>query len=974
MLPLVIFTLLGLIIGATAIYGDSGWLIGAALGFLITKVVQMASKVSALERDIKVLYQLQQSTKKETAAKAEPTAVIQPQTRVSSDGTSTDDNAPTPLSESAVSAPIAAAIDESFELPDIDTVDIDRVDIDRVDIDTSAQTAAPASIAQANKNTSNNSSWVEAQAQQAAPKESYPIDKAIDFVRRFFTEGNPIVRVGMVVMFFGLSFLVKYAASEGMFPIELRMATVALVAIALIGLGWKTRMRAGGFGLVLQGGGVAALYLTIFAAAKLYSLMPTAAAFGLMLVVVLLGVALAVLQNAQVLALMATAGGFLAPILTSDGSGNHVALFSFYLLLNIGILVIAWFKTWRMLNWVGFVFTFVITSVWGVLKYEPHLYASTQPFLLAFFALYLIVSILFSLKQPPNLKGLVDGSLVFGLPIVGFGLQTSLLKHTEYGLAISAILLAALYILLARGLWAKYKHTHRVLIESFIALSLSFATLAIPLALDAQWTSATWALEGLGLIWVGLRQQRMLPRAAGYLLYMAAACSLLIKGINTGATPIISGDFIGMLLLSVSALMIAYLLERFATHATRIEKTPSYVVLMIGWCWWLVAGFNELNTHISGDYLFAGAILFFVASSLLMQWASIKLNWAALGTSGFWLLPLVGLWAARTAGEAMFIGYEFRPFAYWGGIALLAFAVVQYRFLWRQRNHTKAALVSAYHVITAWFLWSLVGMELNGWQEQMHWSETTDSMVWFAFLTLPVAALLWFTQKSHWPFGQYADYKNLIPAPLLLLSAVWFLKASYSAGATGQLYVPVLNPLDLAQAALVLLYAYCIKCNFVGLAKLTRQTSLGALGLIGFAWINIVLLRALHHYDGVAYAPDALWDSPTVQMALSILWAVCALVIMHISRRIQLRELWMVGAALLALIVLKLFTKDLSNSGTLAGIVSFLVVSCLMILIGYLSPIPAKTTTKGEGDINDADTDSIADATDKKIHQEESPQ
>src|SRR5690606_26707123 len=177
-------------------------------------------------------------------------------------------------------------------------------------------------------------------------------------------------------------------------PIELRLAVIASVAIALILFGWKTRERSGGYGLVLQGGGIAALYLTIFAASKFYSLMPLLLAFGLMFLVVMLGAALALLQNAQVLALMATAGGFLAPILTSDGSGNHIGLFSFYLLLNLGLLAISWFKAWRLLNWVGFVFTFVITAVWGVLSYRPEFYASTQPFLAAFFALYLIVSIL----------------------------------------------------------------------------------------------------------------------------------------------------------------------------------------------------------------------------------------------------------------------------------------------------------------------------------------------------------------------------------------------------------------------------------------------------------------------------------------------------------------------------------------------------------------------------------------------------
>src|SRR5690606_10254942 len=143
-------------------------------------------------------------------------------------------------------------------------------------------------------------------AAQPRAYEPGPADKLFAAIGRFFTEGNPIVRVGMVVMFFGMSFLVKYAASEGFIPLELRLAAVAAIALALVILGWKTRERAGGYGLVLQGGGIAALYLTIFAALKLYSLLPPGVSLALMLVLVMLGATLAILQNAQVLALIAT--------------------------------------------------------------------------------------------------------------------------------------------------------------------------------------------------------------------------------------------------------------------------------------------------------------------------------------------------------------------------------------------------------------------------------------------------------------------------------------------------------------------------------------------------------------------------------------------------------------------------------------------------------------------------------------------
>jgi hypothetical protein len=117
-----------------------------------------------------------------------------------------------------------------------------------------------------------------------------------------------------------------------------------------------------------------------------------------------------------------------------------------------------------------------------------------------------------------------------------------------------------------------------------------------------------------------------------------------------------------------------------------------------------------------------------------------------------------------------------------------------------------------------------------------------------------------------------------------------------------------------------------------------------------YSWkrINTVLLRAIHQYTGVAYEADILWNSVVVQMALSILWTICALVVMNFSRRMQERKLWILGACLLGLVVLKLALKDLHGAGTLAGIISFMAVGALMLLIGYLSPIPAKAKSAKE--------------------------
>ena len=793
-----------------------------------------------------------------------------------------------------------------------------------------------------------------------APREPDLGDKLIAAVRRFFTEGNPIVNIGMVIMFFGVSFLVKYAASQGLFPIELRLTGVILGAIALLVFGWKTRQRAGSYGLVLQGGGIAVIYLTLFAAAKIYGLLPSGIAFGLLFCVVVLGVLLALLQNTQTLAILATAGGFLAPILTSTGEGSHVGLFSFYLILNLGILAIALYKAWRLLNWVGFMFTFVITALWGVLKYEPVFYASTQPFLIAFFALYLAVSILFSFRQPTNLKGMVDGSLVFGLPLVAFGLQTALLKHTDYGLAISAIALAVIYLALAGLLSRRYLHSHRVLIESFLALGASFATLAVPLALDASWTSVTWALEATGLVWVGLRQGRLRPRVVGYLLHCAAAFSLVIfDGLNTGLTPIITGDFICLVLLAITSFMIAYLLHLFRGHLRSFEQVVATIALCLGIIWWFVATINELNAHIMGQHLFAATIAFAALSAISLILFSKKLSWQALGKSVFALLPFMAL--------LFFVVYvvnenDAHPTQGFSFLAIVFFLAVQYIFLFDQEKIIQtpnSILLNIWQVVTAWVIFGLIFWEISWQQAHLNLHGVAGLMIWFIALMVPVVALIGATRKKVWPFATYQqEFKNWIPAPLFALSVIWFV-AVCNKNPDNPQYIPLFNLLDLAQFAVVLVFAYAAKYHFMdAVGFISTRVRVGFLGVMLFVWLNVVVLRAVSHYQHIPYYFDNLWDAAQVQMALSILWTLCALVIMNTSRKLYSRELWLIGASLLGLVILKLATKDWSDKDTLAGIISFMVVGIIILLIGYLSPIPAKSKSldKQEAPNEEGDT------------------
>ena len=334
--------------------------------------------------------------------------------------------------------------------------------------------------------------------------------------------GNTLARVGVLLLFIGVGFLVKYATEHVHVPIEVRLAGVALGGIALLVLGWRLRLRRQGYAMILQGAGVGVLYLTVFGALRLYALLPPTAAFVLLVCIAALSAWLAIRQDAIALAAVGVVGGFLAPILTSSNTGNHVLLFSYYALLNAGIFGIAWFKAWRSLNLLGFLFTFVIGTLWGVTRYRPENFATTEPFLILFFLFYVAIAVLYALRQSFALRDYVDSALVFGTPLFAAGVQSGMVRDMPYGMAFSALGMSAVYLVLARLLYARRSETVRLLVEAFLALGVIFATLAIPLALDARWTSAAWALEGAAMLWVGVQQQRRVVRAFGLLLQFGA--------------------------------------------------------------------------------------------------------------------------------------------------------------------------------------------------------------------------------------------------------------------------------------------------------------------------------------------------------------------------------------------------------------------------------------------------------------------
>lgn len=368
----------------------------------------------------------------------------------------------------------------------------------------------------------------------------------------WFVRGNPLLKTGVVVLFLGLAFLLRYASERVQIPVGLRYLTVAGAGLAAALAGWKLQGRRREYGLVLEGFGMAVMYLTALAALKLHPLLPAPVVFAAMAALVAAAAAMAVKQDAQPMAQAALVGGLAAPLLVSDGSGQYVVLFSYLALLNAGVAAVAWFKAWRPLNLTGFAGTFLIGAAWGLRDYAPPLFASVEPFLLYHWLLYTLVALFFARRRlldaeaddaPPLADNatldeiftriaahgmrvpLPDHTLLFGTAFTAFGLQWAMVKHWPHGAGWSALGFAAAYALFA--LLLRGEGGLRPLRQAFAALALVWATLAVPLFFNGADTASLWTLEAALVYWFGLRQRLPHLRLSALAVYLLAALAQL---------------------------------------------------------------------------------------------------------------------------------------------------------------------------------------------------------------------------------------------------------------------------------------------------------------------------------------------------------------------------------------------------------------------------------------------------------------
>ncbi|HEX6915893.1 MAG TPA: DUF2339 domain-containing protein [Chitinophagaceae bacterium] len=345
-----------------------------------------------------------------------------------------------------------------------------------------------------------------------------------------FIGENLVNKIGIAVLVLGIAFFVKYAIDKEWINEQGRTGIGLLCGGILIALAHRLRNSYRSFSSVLVGGGLSLFYFTIAIAFHEYQLIGQTPAFVIMVFITGFAVLLSVLYNRLELAVLATLGGFITPFLVSNGSNNHMALFTYLTVLNCGLIVLAYLRNWKALNYISLFFTIIIFGAWYADVYAAGEIPSPDAIVFAtiFYVVFLSMNLVSQRNTTRSLRALDFGVLLI-INTSYYAAGLSILSAT--GMAdFKGIFTATLGILNLALAYTLFKsgRLHRNFIYLLIGLTITYISLTGPVQLEGNYITLFWAAEAVLLLWLYQRSFIKMLKLASFVVVICMTFSLFM--------------------------------------------------------------------------------------------------------------------------------------------------------------------------------------------------------------------------------------------------------------------------------------------------------------------------------------------------------------------------------------------------------------------------------------------------------------
>lgn len=313
--------------------------------------------------------------------------------------------------------------------------------------------------------------------------------------------------VGIAILVLGIFFTVKWAIDRNLITNGGKVLIGLFAGTILITVAHRLSKNYRAFSSILAGGGVAVLYFTIYEAYQAYHLFSQTAAFSIMVIVTILAVTLSIIYNKKELAIIALVGGFSTPFFVSNGSGNYQILFTYMLILNVGMFVLASFKKWNIINILSYAATILIFGGWMAKSYDITKGHNIGGFIFAtlFYLVFFGMNLVYNLKNQIKFA-VLEISLLLSTTFLYMGIGLYCLHTIQNGAyeGLFCIGLAIFNFIFAFRFY-KQKNVDKNLIYLLIGLVLTFVSLTGPLQLHGNYITLFWACEMALLYWLGVQ-------------------------------------------------------------------------------------------------------------------------------------------------------------------------------------------------------------------------------------------------------------------------------------------------------------------------------------------------------------------------------------------------------------------------------------------------------------------------------------
>ena len=520
--------------------------------------------------------------------------------------------------------------------------------------------------------------------------------------------GNWLARIGVLALIIGVGFFLKLAFDNDWIGETGRVVLGLGGGVALLGGGEYWRRKYPIWAQPLTGGGLAVLYLAIFAAFSFYELIPALPALGFLFLVTVTAAALAVRYESAVIALLGILSGFATPFLLVDRVPDQRALLAYVLVLDLGVLALATFRNWRWFTLLGLLGSIVLLLYW-LENFDPDILLA-EIGATAVFLIFVAATTLFHLLWR-RVPGPADQALMLlnGAAYFGISYQIMFDEYREW-MGGFTVLLALFFGLLGYGVLLR--HREQVVHSLFaLAVAVVFLTIAVPVQLDGPWVSVAWAVEGVVLVWLSLilrmHQLRWFGLGAFVIFGVWIVAIDTPYVLDAGLRPFFNFYTIAYAAATGACYVGAYLLYRYRSAVMTWEQH-----LLSGF---LISGnlFLTLATpaQASGPWI---AIVWAVEALLLLalsfRLGLIELRVFSLGVFAITVVRLLTFDTFDVQRDDLFrpiINERFLGFAV--GIAafyLAAFAVWWWRekYVHEREKYLLAVFIAAASLLTLWIL------------------------------------------------------------------------------------------------------------------------------------------------------------------------------------------------------------------------------------------------------------------------------